>query len=38
MASPQRVILWVVLSIIAVVVLVVLILWLWAIVTGGKYM
>ena len=38
MARPQRVILWVVLSIIAVVVLVVLILWLWAIVTGGKYM
>jgi hypothetical protein len=32
------VILWVVLSIFAVVVLVVLILWLWAIVTGGKYM
>jgi hypothetical protein len=38
MARTQRVILWVVLSIIAVVVLVVLILWLWAIVTGGKYM
>jgi hypothetical protein len=32
------VILWVVLSIIAVVVLVVVILWIWAIATGGKYM
>jgi cell division septal protein FtsQ len=39
-AWPGRngVILWVVLSIIAVVVLVVVILWIWAIATGGKYM
>ena len=36
MARPQRVILWVVLSIIAVAVLLVLILWLWAIVTGAN--
>jgi hypothetical protein len=37
-ARPQRVIVWVVLSIITVVVLVVVILWIWAIATDGKYM
>jgi hypothetical protein len=37
-ARPQRVIVWVVLSIVAVVVLVVVIIWIWAIATGGKYM
>lgn len=34
----RRVILWVVLSIILSMVLVVGILWVWAVVTGGKYM
>jgi hypothetical protein len=37
-ARPQRVIFWVILSIIAAICLVIGAFWLYAIVTGGKYM
>jgi hypothetical protein len=37
-ARPQRVIFWVMLSIIAAICLVIGAFWLYAIVTGGKYM
>ena len=37
-ARPRRVIFWVILSIIAAICLVIGTFWLYAIVTGGKYM
>ncbi len=36
--KTKRVILWVILSVILVVVLVVCGFWVWAVVTGGRYM